>query len=234
MRAQSSSRILPAAAIGGAVLLFVGTALHPMAADPNVPLVAFAEYAADRHWVASHLIQLFGVLLMSAALVLLSRSLMGGPAEAWALLGGAGAAATLALGSALQAVDGVALKIMVDSWAKAAVPAKAVAFQAAFAVRQIEIGFAAMFSLLGGLTVAIYGIGLLIDRRFPRWIGIFALASGAPTAVAGVAIAYTGFSDLEMTINMPANTLLLLWMIALGVHGWRRPVSMTNMQGRSA
>lgn len=73
-----------------------------------------------------------------------------------------------------------------------------------------------------------------MDRRFPRWIGVLALASDAPTAVAGVAIAYTGFSDLEMTINMPANTLLLLWMVGLGVHGWRRPIPMTDAPGLSA
>jgi len=31
---------------GGAILLFAGTWLHPMRADPNVPLAAFTEYAA--------------------------------------------------------------------------------------------------------------------------------------------------------------------------------------------
>ena len=51
--------------------MFIGTALHPMSADPNVPLAAFAEYAADRHWIASHLLQLASVALMVAALVLL-------------------------------------------------------------------------------------------------------------------------------------------------------------------
>jgi len=53
--------------------------MHPMGADPNIPLAAFTEYAADHHWVASHLMQLFGVILMVAALVLLSRMLAGGP-----------------------------------------------------------------------------------------------------------------------------------------------------------
>ena len=32
-----------------------------MSADPNVPLAAFTEYAASGHWVAIHLMQLFGV-----------------------------------------------------------------------------------------------------------------------------------------------------------------------------
>ena len=50
----------------GALLLFAGTYLHPMSADPNVPLAAFMEYAADQHWVSSHLMQFSGIALMVA------------------------------------------------------------------------------------------------------------------------------------------------------------------------
>jgi len=48
--------------------------------------------------------------------------------------------------------------------------------------------------LLFGLTASTYGVALLIDHRFPRWLGVLAIAGGAPTAIAGVVIAYTGFS----------------------------------------
>ena len=222
MHRPPGSRIGPIAAISGAILLFVGTYLHPMDADPNVPLAAFTEYAADHHWVASHLMQLFGVLLMGAALTLLSRRLADGPAAEWASLGMAGAIASMAVAAALQAVDGVALKVMVDRWAAAQEPAKGALFHAAFGVRQIETGLASMASLLLGLTASIYGMALLIDRRFPRWIGVFAIAGGVPTAIAGIVIAYTGFSALEMEINMPSSSLLLLWMIALGIYAWKR------------
>lgn len=40
--------------------------------------------------------------------------------------------------------------------------------------------------------------------------------------VAGVVMAYTGFSGLAMAINMPANSLLLVWMLVLGWYMWRR------------
>lgn len=60
-------------AIAGSVLFFLGTYLHPMEADPNDAAAAFAEYAADRLWVASHLAQLIGVALIVAALLTLSR-----------------------------------------------------------------------------------------------------------------------------------------------------------------
>jgi hypothetical protein len=110
MQNTSAKKILAISATIGALLLFVGTYLHPSGADPNVPLAAFTEYAADRHWVATHLIQLCGFMFMVAALVLLSRLLAGGPGQAVATLGMTGAIASLAVSAALQAVDGVALK----------------------------------------------------------------------------------------------------------------------------
>jgi hypothetical protein len=237
------NRLVSIAAISGALLLFAGTYLHPMSADPNVPLAAFMEYAADQHWVSSHLMQFSGIALMAAALVLISRALVspriaassgspGNPespgskndvANAAATLAAAGAIASLAATAALQAIDGVALKAMVNAWAAAAQPDKESLFQAAFAVRQIETGLASISALLFGLTVSLFGIALLLDPRFPKWLGTIAIVGGAPTAVAGVVIAYTGFSGLAMAIDMPAGFLLLCWMIALGVYFWQRP-----------
>jgi len=222
MSTRPGSRLGPGAAILGGVLLFIGTYLHPMGADPNVPLAAFTEYAADRLWVFSHLTQLLGVVLMVAALVLLSRRMADGPAAEWVTLGMVGAVASLAVAGALQAVDGVALKLMVDHWAAAAEPEKAALFQATFGVRQIEVGLASIGSLLFGLTLSIYGVALLIDRRLPSWFGALAIVGGVPTAVAGVVIARTGFSEAAMNIDMPSGSLAIVWMILLGVLGWRR------------
>jgi hypothetical protein len=159
---------------------------------------------------------------MVTALMLLSRKLAEGPAADWATLGTTGAVSSLAVASVLQAVDGVALKVMVDRWAAAFGPEKSVLFQVAFGVRQIEVGLAAISSVLFGLTGFVYGVALLVDRRFPRWIGTIALMAGVPTAISGFAIAATGFSDVAMTISMPSSAALILWMIALGTIGWRR------------
>lgn len=223
MDRMHGSTFAPIAAITGALFLLAGTYLHPMNTDPNVPLAAFAEYAADHKWVATHLMQLSGIALMVAALALLSRRLAGGPADAEVTLGTVGAVASLAVAAALQAVDGVALKAMVDSWAAAQGREKEVLFQASFAVRQIEVGLASMTSLFFGLTVLVYGLALLRDSRLPKWLGFLAIAGGAPTAIAGIMIAYSGFSESEMAISMPSSSLLLFWMIALGVWMWKKP-----------
>ena len=202
-------------------MLFTGAYLHPMGSDPNDPVVAFAEYAADRLWVASHLMELAGVAAMVAALLFLAEHLETRTSSV-TRIATAGAIASLALAAALQAVDGIALKNMVDAWAAAPASQKEGIFHAAFAVRQIEIGLASMLSLAWGLTATMYGVALLGDERYPKWFAGVAIVGGVPTMVAGVVMAYTGFSGLAMAINMPANLLLLLWMLALGGLMWRR------------
>jgi len=78
---------------------------------------------------------------------------------------------------------------------------------------------------------------LMRDPRFPKLLGATAIAGGVPTAIAGVVMAYTGFSDLAMNINLPANSLVLCWMIALGVYVLSEParlVSPSDSIGASA
>ena len=219
-QSHGEGRIGAIGAMSGAVLLVVGTYLHPSKADPNDAARAFAEYAADQLWVASHLMQYLGIVLMVGALVLLSRRLAHGPAAHWAHLGMAGAIGSLAVTSALQAVDGVALKVMVDAWAGAPEAQKPMLFQAAFAVRQVEIGLASLMSVVFAVTVVVYGVGLVVDPRFPRWLGVLGIAGGVSTLVAGVVMAYTGFSEVAMAISMPSSILLLAWMISVGIFMW--------------
>lgn len=223
MGRQIEGKAISVLAFSGALLLLIGTFMHPMGADPNIHHAAFTEYAADSYWVGSHLAQLMGVVFMTCALILLGRGTPGGAASAWIALGRVGAITGLALTGVLQAVDGVALKMMVDHWASAAGAEREVAFHAALAVRFIEIGLASISSLLFGLAVTAYGVGFIGKRSLPVWSGVLAVIAGLLTAISGIAIAFTGFSPLSMNLNMPAGLLLILWMIALSVHCWRLP-----------
>ena len=209
-------------AIGGAIMLLVGTYLHPLGADPNDALAAFSEYAADHWWITSHLLQLVGVVLMVVALLFLARELDCAGKNGWSPIAAGGAIASLGVTAVLQAVDGIALKAMADAWASAPTAQKEVAFQAALAVRQIEIGLASMGNLLFGLTVVCYGMALLVDDTYPKWMAGLAMVGGVVTMIAGVIMAYSGFSGAAMVITMPANVLLLGWMLSLGVLMWRR------------
>ena len=147
--------------------MFVGTYLHPGEANPNEPVAAFPEYAADDFWVASHLMQLAGVASMVAALLFLITVLETRRGPGTARVAAGGAIASLALAAALQAVDG-ALKNMVDTWAAAPASQKGEVFHAAFAVRQIEVGLASMLILSFGLTASLYGAALNRCSHLPN------------------------------------------------------------------
>ena len=214
------ARVGSVAAIAGALLLMITTFLHPLGADPNDAEAAFAEYAADSLWVASHLGQFVAIAVLSVALVALATTIDGGRAAAWARIGVLGVSASVAVAAALQAVDGVALKFVVDRWAQASGEARALAFEAAFAVRQVEIGFVSLLSLIFGLTVSVFGVSLLLSPLFASWSGWLGLVSGGGTVAAGIAQAYTGFSSLAMSLSMPASVLLLAWAVVIGVRLW--------------
>ena len=218
---RSDLRIGAVCAVLGAVLVFVGTYLHPMQADPNDPLAAFSEYAADQTWVASHLTQLAGVALMVAALLVVSAQLESSGGAAMARIASGGAIASLAVAAALQAVDGIALKSMVDAWAAEA-PKKNALFQATFGVRQVEIGLASIMSLLFGATATLNVTAMWSRNLYPKWVAGLAMLGGAPTVLAGVIMAHSGFSSLAMLVSMPSSSVLLVWMLAVGVLLWRR------------
>ncbi len=221
MTSQTSlNRIGAVGAIAGAILLLVATSLHPLEADPNDPEAAFAEYAADDLWVATHLGQFIAVVAIAVGLIAFSHTLRQGRAEAWATLGQAGAIASVVAAAALQAVDGIALKFMVDRWAMSSPPQRDLVFEAAFGVRQIEVGLASLMSIIFGLTVLAYGVALAFSS-YPRWLGWIAVLAGLATVCGGVVLAYTGFSALAMAISMPASIVLLIWMVAVGTFLWR-------------
>ena len=214
-------RVVAVAAVAGAILLVTGTLLHPMVADPNTPIAAFAEYAADPFWRASHLTQLAGVTLIVAALVSVPRLVIESPGTAASAVASAGAVASLAIAAALQAVDGIALKTMVDRWAAAADPEKGVIFQVAIGVRQVEIGLAAMLSLVMGATFAMYGMALRGTAVHGPWRASLAVLGGVGLLVSGVLTACTGFSSTAMNVSMTSTALLLLWLLALAQRMWQ-------------
>ena len=215
------ARLGAVAALAGAVVLLVSTLLHPLGSDPNDPHAAFAEYAADSLWVWSHLGQFAGIAALGVALVALATTVEPGRAAAWARIGVAGAAATIAVAAALQAVDGVALKVLVDRWASATGEARVLAYEGAFAVRQVEIGLASLLSLVSGLTLTAFGVAIILSNRYPTWLGWVGLLGAFGNVAAGAAQASTGFSGVAMTLSMLASCVLLLWTILTGVLMWR-------------
>jgi CDP-diacylglycerol pyrophosphatase len=78
-------------------MLLVSTLLHSLGADPADAPAAIAEYAADPHYVWTHLGQLAGFCGLGTGLVAFAATLEPGQAAAWGRIGTAGAVASVAL-----------------------------------------------------------------------------------------------------------------------------------------
>jgi hypothetical protein len=208
----------------GVAALVLGTALHPAHEDPNDAVKAFAEYATDRKWLASHLIQLAGAMAMLLGMLAVLAQSSASRDGGWAtsvLPQTALVAAGIALSAALQAVDGVALKLMVDRWASASGAEKDQLFSASLAIRFVEIGLAAMASLVTGLTVLAVCFSLWSLKVGGNCVGLLGMAGGLGLAASSFAMGVGGFSGAAMLINMPASIALMIWVAAHAVIHWR-------------
>jgi hypothetical protein len=190
---------------------------------PENAAATFAEYAAYEPWVAAHLLEFLGFALVFGALVVVSWRLRIGRARGWALLGALGAGVSLSLAAAVQAVDGIALKVMVDRWADAPVESQGLLFEGAYAVRQIEGGLLALLFVVLGLTVFLYGIALVFDEGAPSWLGVLGIAASSLTVATGVIVAHAPFEGLTgvpgavvalLGVGMP---LLFLWFLLVAL-----------------
>jgi hypothetical protein len=227
---RSLARIGSVAAVVGAVVFFASGLLHPSESDPNNLPAAFAEYVKSTDWVVVHLAQLTGVALIAVALVALEATFEPGLAAAWARIGSVGAMASVALYAANQGVDGVSNHAADLRWAAATGETRVRAFEAAFAVRQIEVALTSVFTLSLGFTLSVFGLAMLFSRRYPAWLGVIGGLGGLATVAIGLEQASGGFSALALNLFMVVGPIDLLWVIVTGVLMWRlAPGSQANV-----
>src|SRR5215217_7679529 len=217
-----TSRIGAVLFLLGLVVLVISTQLHPAHENPKDNPAVFREYAQSDLWVAVHLGQFVGFLLVVGGLVALSYSLATreDAAAAVARFGLAAAVTTGASFTILQAVDGIALKRSVDAWASAPPDQQLAAFSAAEAIRWIEIGVNSLSFSLVGLTLVLYGIALALGGSYPRWLGWLGASAGVAHLIRGVGVSYQGFvPSIAALIGL---ALLALWTVTMAVMMWRR------------
>ena len=106
---------------------------------------------------------------------------------------------------------------MAHRWADARGEGRALAYEAAFAVRQIEVGLTSLFSLLFGSTLIVFGLAMLLSTRYPAWLGGIGLLAGLGTVAVGLEQASNGFSDLALTIFMAVGPVDLICAVATGI-----------------
>jgi hypothetical protein len=206
----------------GVILFVVVTAIfHPHREAPMDNPAVFMEYAESDSWVAVHLVQWFAALLLIGGFVALYYSIST-KREANAAVARFGLAAAVLTGAALtmlQAVDGVALKWAVDTWASAPADQEVAAFSAAAALRWTEYSLQSFSFILLGLTFILYGLAIALGTVYPRWLGWVAAGSGVAWIVHGVMVPYIGLFD--SVPRLVAIVLMALWAFSMAFVMWR-------------
>jgi hypothetical protein len=206
----------------GIITTLVATQIHPHREDVMNNPVVFTEYAHDSDWITVHFAQWAGALLLFAGLLGVYYAIRArNPGSVPARLGLAATGQAAAGITALQAVDGIALKWAVDNWfALPHGPDKTAAFAAADALRWTEYGFQSYSNILIGLAVGLFGLAITRGTGYPRWLGYLALGSACGWITHGLAVAYVGlFDSIPRLIGI---ALLALFAAGMAPLMWRR------------
>jgi hypothetical protein len=219
--------------LAGLVIIIVSTLFHASSEDLMDNPVVFAVYAESTTWIAAHIGQFAGVMLVFAGgfvalFRLLEKSESGTTASALAWFGLVAAILVAGSFAILQAVDGIALKIAVDTWyaippssAADSEEEKAIAFRVAEGIRWTEIGINSYNRILQGVVALIFGVAIAKSALLSRWIGGVGIFAGAATVIAGVGVAYVGFAPLPVMGDV-STVISFAWIAILGIFMWRK------------
>jgi hypothetical protein len=143
-----------------------------------------------------------------------------------ALIGLALAIMTASAIAVLQAVDGIALKMAVDSWVAAPPEEKAITFKVAEGIRFIEHGTNSIFRILQGTVAVISGVAIVKSNILSKWIGGAGVVIGAITIYAGLEVAYLGFGGLTTMVGI-SMIIYFIWVGVLGGFMWKESIAST-------
>jgi hypothetical protein len=216
---------------GLAIALVSTLAFHPTGTGEelmNNPFI-FAVYAEDPLWIASHIGQFAGILLIFAGgFVAIFRLLVkseSATASALAWFGLVTAIITAATFTILQAVDGIALKIATDTWY--AIPPgeeerKTAYLGVAEGIRWTEWGLQSYYRMVWGAASLIFGVAIVKSALLSRWIGAVGIVAGVVTIASGVVMAYVGFSSARDLVADLSTFIFCPWLVILGIFMWRK------------
>ena len=179
MKDRSLIRLGAGFGFAGAILAVLVNLLHPRTTGTG-DIATYDLIADSSIWAIDHYFVAVVVLALLGGYVALVRYLDGTPGEPWARLGFALAIAASAVGLLVAAVDGYALKTIVDRWVDAGRPSEGAVFEAVHAVHAIGTG---LFNTFNGTVVGIVpvfgGIAVVRSGRFVGWIGLLGIVGGA-------------------------------------------------------
>jgi hypothetical protein len=213
----------------GLAIFIISSAFHTSRENPTNHLRVFAEYANSPPWIAAHIGQFVGeIIIFAGGFVALFRLLVQSESMTISLLAWIGFAIAIIAASTfsiLQAVDGIALKRAVDSWVVAPAEEKMAAFRVAEGIRWTEIGTNSIYHILQGTAAIVFGVAITLSPVVGRWIGAIGIFAGTVTTAAGLEVAYLGFASSNVGLYANSTIIYYIWIAILGAFMWRKTVS---------
>ena len=214
--------------IVGVVLTIIFGALHENLApmpDPGDTEAILQSVADCPNWAGFHIVIMVSFLAIISGWLVLYRTITGEPGSMLSLLGFTVALMGATILSVSEAILGSgAMKELADIWASAV--DKEVPFAVADAMLLISFAGGGIFDwgwvLFYGVTPILYGLAIVLNDFYPKWLGWVAVACGIGNAVIETIHFSRGWGPATGTIWEASMGLLILWMLVMGVIIWRK------------
>ncbi len=208
-------RIGAGAAVLGVIAQLAAAVLEPARvgdADEAIRTVAESD-----PWTPRWLVHLTGIVLLIAAVAVVTRTFSEGSAKEWARVGQPLFVVAGALGVA-EVLVGAGTKDLADGWASAA-PGESLPYLTAFEGAwnaTVDLDFGALFVF--GIYLGTLAAAILAGNVYARWLG-WTCAVAAPLLVVGIVLELS--SVVGTALVLVGNVLFFVVLIGLAVSMWR-------------
>lgn len=217
-------RLGGAMAVGGAVVAFVGNALHPRSTEYYGDPVAWLNHQTQMSiWFLSHVLILLGMIALVGGFVALSRSLAGTRGYGIGQL----ALANAVIGSALiivtLVIDGLVVAQLAHLWKVTEAPSPDDSLTVSILYYTIFNLLYAFMITLFGLAPIFYGIAMLLSKLYASWFSYAGVLIGSSTVITGM-LSMCGIASefLDAVVWSVEASLFVIWFLIIGVLLWRR------------
>ena len=209
------------AAVVGSVIAFVFNLLHPRSSAAPGNVEAELELVAGSDiWLFDHYMLAWAIGLSVTGLIAIGWSLREGPSASWGRFALAHAIAGGVVGFVTVLVDGMGQKSVATAWAANPGPET---LAAATAVSEVSVAlFTGLAGSLFGFAPIFFGIALLADDGYAKWLGWLPIASGTLGVIVSSMQFLGGLSNLSANFLFPiASLAFTVWIAIMGWRLWK-------------
>lgn len=207
----------------GAIILVIFNALFPRASDPSSTQEVLTKWGGQETLTqVSALLIAVGLWAFMIGAVGVYRSISVGAGAAFARLGFYGVVVATAVWTINMALV-MATAGAAANWLAAPAALQAIAYSAAAAVYVASLAMHVMSIITLWLALVFLGIGMVLSKLYPRWMGWVGIVLGVVTVVAVGAIqAFAGPGATVDLIFLVLSLLTTLLVLVVGVWVARR------------